>query len=459
MNSLAVDAAVAAETASEDRLKSKVLRFLIAESTVLCVLLVNTAVFLASVVHGELKAHVGPWVQHVDTVCVVYFMVEAGLKLWAHGRRVYFGNGWNVLDFFIVVASAPVLLSSFVALPTDWMAGILMLRFARFLRVFRAMRYLQASTVLRLLKAPILAAVVLVLLKAELLDSPGTLPAWAEPWARVGYDFLIVQSMFWMLARVYGMVDELLLKPRTVGDRPQFDGLFLSFVRTFVSVACLLAGFILGLKNIGQDPWTVLAGVGIGGMAIAFAAQDTIANVISGLFLFLQRPFKIGDRITITGVTGFVESIGLRSVSLRQLSGEVVVVPNKQFTGNALVNIDARTDYRSIINIPLDAETPADQVVQALSLMRAVIAADCDLEPLHFVSFDSITPDGTFNLSMLITVAKWSPKDAPHHANELAKFMNVPTRVKTEVVRQFAQAGIRFRRCEVPVRVPSPAGF
>ena len=269
------------EDAHFGRLKSGVLRFLIAESTVLVVLLLNTAVFMSATLNPAAMAKMGTWVNHVDVACVLYFMFEASLKLWALGRRTYFSSHWNKLDFIIVLASMPVLAATFIDLPEHMMAGVLTLRFARFLRVLRMVRYVHSSKALVRMRPPIFSMVTLVMYKTFVLDTPGLLPAAWDKWANGGYHFLIVMLAFWMLSRLYGMFDAVVLHPKSLGNNATVDGLLLAFIRTLVGVVCLMLGFILGLQNMGQDPWTVLAGIGIGGMAVAFAAQDTIANSIS----------------------------------------------------------------------------------------------------------------------------------------------------------------------------------
>lgn len=439
------------EHAHYGRLKSTVLRFLIAESTILVVLILNTAVFLSATLNPTAMARLGPWVSHVDTACVLYFVFEASLKLWALGRGRYFANRWNMFDFFIVVCSLPVLLTAFVDVPESLMAGILTLRFARFLRVLRMVRYVHASRALIRLRGPIFSLVALVAYKTFFLDTPEILPQGAEKWAGNAYQFLIVLVAFWLLSRLYGMFDALVLHPKTLGVDPKLDGLLLSFVRTLVGVACLMIGFILGLKNIGQDPWTILAGIGIGGMAVAFAAQDTIANIISGIFLFLQRPFKIGERITIAGITGKVVSIGLRAVTIRPPTGELAIVPNKNFTGNALLNIDARTAYFNRITLPIDAQTSADKLEEAIAILYDIAKSAGDLLVYHFVNFDKIPGDGSYLIDFVILVQKWRPEESAKYPDDGSKMISVPNRIKIQVVRRFAEAGIAFHRLDALV--------
>jgi MscS family membrane protein len=103
-------------------------------------------------------------------------------------------------------------------------------------------------------------------------------------------------------------------------------------------------GFIVGLNNAGFDVGAVLAGLGIGGLAFALAAQDTVANLFGGVTILLQRPFRLQDRISVAGIEGYVLQLGLRTTQLKTISGEKVQLPNKFFTANSIHNLDV-CDY------------------------------------------------------------------------------------------------------------------
>jgi MscS family membrane protein len=186
-------------------------------------------------------------------------------------------------------------------------------------------------------------------------------------------------------------------------------------------------------------------------MAVAFAAQDTISNVISGVFLFLQRPFKIGERITIAGTTGKVVSIGLRAVTIQPPTGELAIVPNKNFTGNTLLNIDARSAYFNRITLPIDAQTSAAKLQEAIAILQDIAKSAGDLLVHHFVNFDRIPGDGSYMVDFVILVKKWSLEDKPKFRDDGTKMISVPTGIKIEIVRRFAEAGIAFHRLDALV--------
>ncbi|MBF0341410.1 MAG: mechanosensitive ion channel [Magnetococcales bacterium] len=441
------------------RLKSSLLRSMIRESVVITVLLVNTAVFVLLAVDPTVIDRVGHWITFVDTGCIIYFVFEAVVKLWALGFRGYFSSRWNQFDFVIVLASVPALLAPLLNLPAHMMSGILVLRFARFLRVLRMVRYAFILPSIKPLRLPILGIIILVTCQSLLLDNPdlmARLPVSFALWLPKGYAFLIVMVAFWLLAKLYDIFDALTLRPMTLGPDPKLDGLLLSFFNVLINITCFAVGFILAIRNAGYDPWTIIAGIGLGGMAVAFAAQDTIANVLSGVFLFLQRPFKIGERIEISGAEGKVQQIGLRTVTIRRTNGEVLSIPNKNFTSNVFKNIDQRTNYMTCLSIPIDSNTHPDKVEEAISLLTDIAKNAPILDRPYYVHFNKIPGNGSFILDLWIRTKKWHPDEKDVFPDDNTKMYMGPTLIHTQIVRRFSEAGIAFAK--IPVAFAAQTG-
>ena len=441
--------AVADEELRYGRIKSRVLRFLISESTIVAVLLVNTGVFLSVTLDPRILEKYGYWINVLDVACVVYFVWECVLKLWALGRKRYFASYWNMFDFAIVLLSVPVLVAP--NLPESMVAGVLALRFARFLRVLRMVHYVNVVPAVKRLRTPVLCLILLTFLKVFVLDSLRDHTGGMTEWLDKGYAFFVVLVGFWCLARIYDIFDASFLHPLSCGHDPRLDGLLLSFLRMLTNIACLGLGAIFGLENAGYDPWTILAGIGIGGVAVAFASQETIANVIAGVLLFIQRPFRIGERIDIADVAGKVQSIGLRCVTIRSDSGETLIIPNRHFTTNVLKNIDARQNYMSTLSIPISSDTPADKVEEALRILDDIATGAPMLDDAHYVAFDRIPGDGSYVLHLTIKTRKWQPADSEMLPDDLAKMTQGSTFCHTQIVKRFNAAGIDFARPSVPI--------
>jgi MscS family membrane protein len=112
--------------------------------------------------------------------------------------------------------------------------------------------------------------------------------------------------------------------------------------RTLVFVIWTLAALMI-LSNLGYDIVSVLTGLGIGGLALAMAAQDTLANVFGSLTIFADKPFQVDDVVNIGGHTGTVTDVGLRTCRVRTFEDTLVTVPNKMLVGSTVENLSARS--------------------------------------------------------------------------------------------------------------------
>lgn len=113
----------------------------------------------------------------------------------------------------------------------------------------------------------------------------------------------------------------------------------------------LVVGFVMAASQLGINIAAALAGLGVLGIAVGFAAQETIANMIAGFLIFWDRPFKVGDWVTTQGRYGEVRDITLRTTRIRTLDNTYVVIPNKQVIGELLINHSMYGETR--VNIPI----------------------------------------------------------------------------------------------------------
>jgi MscS family membrane protein len=93
----------------------------------------------------------------------------------------------------------------------------------------------------------------------------------------------------------------------------------------------------------------LIAGLGIGGLALAMAARDTVSNVFGGFTIFTDRPFTLNDRIKVSGFDGTVDEIGIRSTRLRTLAGTLVTIPNSTFSESAVENVSAEPSRKVVM--------------------------------------------------------------------------------------------------------------
>ncbi|RPI69793.1 MAG: mechanosensitive ion channel family protein [Ignavibacteriae bacterium] len=205
----------------------------------------------------------------------------------------------------------------------------------------------------------------------------------------------IVVILFGTLA-AFRLSDLLTLRMRFAADatESQLDDALVPLADKAIKFVVILTGFVIALQTLGFNIAALLAGVSIGGLALAFAAQDTIKNVFGSAMIFIDRPFQIGDWIVFEGGEGVVEEIGFRSTRLRTPANSLITVPNGRLADMTLDNLGLRTfrRYREIISVPYD--TPPDTMLTFMEGIREIIRQhpltvnDADRMQVHFFKFE-----------------------------------------------------------------------
>jgi MscS family membrane protein len=187
------------------------------------------------------------------------------------------------------------------------------------------------------------------------------------------YQIAIVVSITWILLRIIDFFG-LIMMYRASLTESKTDDQLVPFIKEAIKVVIVIlsAFFMLGAifkLNIAS----LIAGLGIGGLAIALAAKESLENLLGSFTIFLDKPFIIGDLIRIGGIEGHVEKIGFRSTRIRTLEKSFVTVPNKKLVDSELDNLSLRIQRRAKFNIGLTYETKADQFKTIISEIQTFI--------------------------------------------------------------------------------------
>lgn len=186
---------------------------------------------------------------------------------------------------------------------------------------------------------------------------------------------------------------------------------------------------------IGKPLTSVIAGLGIGGLAFALAAQDTLKNFFGSLALFSDRPFQIGERVIVDGHDGPVENVGLRSTRIRTLEGHLVTIPNGELARMTIQNIGKRPYIRRLFNVTITYDTPPRKVEKAVTIIKDILKDHEGMDP-EFpprVFFNEFNND-----SLNILVIYW------YHPPEYWDFMSFSEKVNFEILNRFNSEGIEF---------------
>lgn len=192
-------------------------------------------------------------------------------------------------------------------------------------------------------------------------------------------------------------------------------------------------GLLLFLQNVlNYNISSLIAGLGVGGLAVAFAAQDTIANIFGAVMIFVDRPFKVGDAVSMEGYEGAIETIGLRSTRVRTWDGTLVVIPNRTVAAANITNLAARPTRRTNFTIGLVYGTPTEKLERALSILRKILSE----HPATAQSRAYFNRFGDFSLNILVQ----------HWCKEMNYeiYLRALEEMNLAIKQQFEEEGIEF---------------
>jgi len=237
---------------------------------------------------------------------------------------------------------------------------------------------------------------------------------------------------------IYRLIELLVFELAKFAEREDnlLDKSFVHMIRLIAKVAVAVIGVIYLLRVVTGKPLSaLLAGLGIGGLALALAAQDTLKNFFGSIMIMLDKPFTVGQRITAGGYDGTVEDIGFRSTRVRTLTGHLVTIPNEKLATDSVENIGRRPSIRRLTNITITYDTPPEKVEKAVSIVREILdnheGMDPDFPP--WVFFNEFN-DTSLNILMIY----W------YFPPDYKAYLDFTERVNLEIMRRFEAEGIEF---------------
>ena len=192
----------------------------------------------------------------------------------------------------------------------------------------------------------------------------------------------------WIATRVIDIILEVVITPLTGKTKSKYDDQLIQLLGKLLKAAAIILAIIIALDNFGFDVFTLLAGLGIGGLAFAFAAQKTISNAFGGLTILLSRPFVLGDTIDYDGTVGTVEEISIMHTRIRNLDKRLVTVPNSDIAESMVTNISSAPKRKTVWKIGVTYNTPIAKIEKAKKIIEnAIINCKlCEDEPT--IAFD-----------------------------------------------------------------------
>jgi len=247
------------------------------------------------------------------------------------------------------------------------------------------------------------------------------------------YYVLITLNVAWFLANLFNTFVEKYAKPRIDTSGSQLGKQLMPLFKSIVNIVVWVLAIIFALEQAGYDVAALLAGVGIGGLAIAMAAKDSAANIFGGVAIFSDKSFKVGDFIKVKGYEGIVEEIGVRVTRIRTFAGTMIIIPNSVFTNTELENVSEEPTRRVLMNLGLTYNTSPKKMTQAMDILKDIIKNNPRVEDKVLISFNGFN-DSSLNILFIYYIK----------TKEGADILDTQSEVNTEVLRRFNENGLEF---------------
>ena len=161
------------------------------------------------------------------------------------------------------------------------------------------------------------------------------------------------------------------------------------------------------------------------------AAKDTIANIFGGFMIFMDKPFKLKDRIKIVGVDGTVKEIGLRSTRIQTLEGRLVTIPNMKFTENPVENVSAEPHRKVVLNLGLTYDTTPKKMELALKTLKSIAKKNKNIDEKILLSFNGF---GDFAMNILFI----------YYIKKSSDILETQTKMNTAILTEFNKNKLEF---------------
>lgn len=203
-------------------------------------------------------------------------------------------------------------------------------------------------------------------------------------------------------------------------------------VMLIISITIWIFGFVFLLANLGYNVTTIIAGLGIGGIAIALAAQTILTDLFSYFVIFFDRPFEVGDFIIVDDKMGTVNEIGLKTTRLNALGGEELVFSNTDLTNSRLHNYRKMARRRVVFKIGLVYETTTEQLAFVSEILGTIVKKQKEVifDRAHFSSYSNFSLD--FEVCYYVMGGDYN------------KYMDIQQAINLEIFQELTRKGITF---------------
>jgi len=244
------------------------------------------------------------------------------------------------------------------------------------------------------------------------------------------YKILIVLNFTWIFARLFNGLLDIYWGHRADGHAAKM----MPVIKRTVVVLVWIIGLVMALSNVGVNISALLGTLGIGGIAFALAAQDTVKNIFGAFTIFTDKPFEIGDTVRVDSFEGTIIDVGARSTKIKDYDNRIITFPNYKITDASIINISSEPMRRVVMKLGLTYDTTPEKMKEALNILREI--------PKRVENVSSEPADITANFSdytdsaLVITYIYFIKK-----GGDVGK---VPSDMNLEILESFNKAGLNF---------------
>lgn len=244
--------------------------------------------------------------------------------------------------------------------------------------------------------------------------------------------FLIILSVFWIILRIIDFIAHV-LKYKASLTRNKADDQLIPFLKELTKTMICFMGFFVLLGFVFEiNVLTLITGLGIGGIAIALAAKESLENLIGSFTIFLDKPFTVGDVVKVDGIEGTIQKVGFRSTWLTSPDKTTIVIPNRAMIDGVLENVTLRDFRRVNFHIGITYETSPGDIKKILEAINNYLANNSNTKD-GYATFDNFGDSG-LNIQVLYLVINM----------EHSKYIQVKEEINFKLIEIVQQYGSNF---------------
>jgi MscS family membrane protein len=248
------------------------------------------------------------------------------------------------------------------------------------------------------------------------------------------FELTLIGAFTFLILRLLDFFAIEFIEREDKGKQYRIDKPIMHFVKELHKIFIVIVAFFFGLGFVFElNVGNIIAGLGLGGLAFALAAKESLENLFASFTIFLDKPFAVGDQVTVNNITGTIEKVGFRSTRIRTLEKSFLTLPNKLMIDNALENHTLRTHRRADFVLTLEYGTSKNELEMFLGRLEAMLEQNPRTSEESLVRFFLFGESG-FNIRLLYFV----------DTNDFNEFQKIREEINFEILTIVAELGIRL---------------